>query len=209
MTLADLFQQWYEAPKVGVLSIATSGLKPDQDEVIGFATVCGTVGSNEAVADVTLRFVPDKELLEPAQAYHKITPDNAREMGLQPGDFLHKLERVIKDNDLLFTYNVPFQFSFIENALQEEPETVQLYDLSVVYRALDCYTFDSEDLIFFRSFYSACCSVATPMSVASICRKTGMSREADPGQFPMERMALVLRKLFEEACAKEVHAFQS
>lgn len=205
MRLTELLNGvWFEQPKVCLLATATNGLHGYNDKLLGFAIQDVSVETPQ----VFLKYTVGEDLQKSSQ-YHKISQIDMQSRGLQKADFDKALKDTLLEHDIVFTYNVSFQSTFIA-AQDLDLDRIELYELSIVEKALrNKYAFDSEQLATFSSFYGACCEVAAPVPIATVCRNLHMSKDPAPGQLPMERMVEVLQQLWLSASSQDIVQLQS
>lgn len=188
MTFSDLLNQIDPDKKIILLTTATNGLDPNKDRLIGVAVREVKSGINFQL----LRRTDDQDL-EKAYDYHKISQSLMRDYGMSDSQFLHYMTDTI-DNSFIFTYNPGFQFEFLSQLV--DPDTLFLYDQTVIYKALEQGTqFAEEDCMTLPAFYAQC-QRYNPIPVSQLLKKMSMARQPSPGQLPMARMLDVLHRLF-------------
>lgn len=206
MKVEELFNEWrsFKPLNIALLTMATSGLKPEEDKILAISYYDTINGTEETSFNYA-----DGEMLTKSQQFHMITSEVMRYGGLPETTFKEQLEKVI-NNDVVFVYNVPFFSRFIKAAFNDEDLNVPLYDLSVVHKAVNNkYAFDNEQLNSFDDFYTACMANASPVPVGALCTQFKVSKTPVPGQLPFERMMELLKKVFSSCVSLEVQRFQS
>lgn len=206
MRLTDLLSMW-GIEQVRLITTATNGLNSMKDRMLGFAGRILTDG--DECTEVYLNYTTGIEL-QAASKFHGISETDMQSQGLSETQFRDKLyDFIIQKNALVFTYNVPFQTSFISNVL-DDLDNIPLYDLTVIEKTLRlAHAFDEEELLTPASFYGACCAYSNPVPVGALCKYLLMTKDPVPGQLPMERMLDVLHRLYSTACLPEVLVLQS
>lgn len=188
MTFSELLNQIDPDRKIILLTTATNGLDPHKDRLIGTAVMEFKSGINFQLLRKT-----DEQDLEKSYDYHKISTSLMRDFGMSDSQFLHYLNETI-DNSFIFTYNPGFQFEFLSQLV--DPDTLFLYDLTVIHKALEQGTqFAEEDCMTLQAFYAQC-QRYNSIPVSQLLKKMSMSRQPGPGQLPMARMLDVLHRLF-------------
>ena len=206
MKVSELFDEWrnYKPLDISLLTIATNGLKAEEDKIIAFSEF-EVAKKNE----VTYFNFTEGEELEKSQQFHMIKPEVMRGFGFPEEAFKEHLMNVLK-KDVIFVYNVPFFSRFIKALFKDDDLHVPLYDISVVYKTVKSkYAFDDEQLNSFEDFYTACMAEVSPMPVGALCTQFKMSKDSSPGQYPFERMMQLLRKVFSEVSSLELQRYQS
>lgn len=206
MHLTDLLSMW-GIEQVRLITTATNGLNSMKDRMLGFAGRILTDG--DECTEVYLNYTTGIEL-QAASKFHGISETDMQSQGLSETQFRDKLyDFIVRKNALVFTYNVPFQTSFISNVL-DDLDNIPLYDLTVIEKTLRlAHAFDEEELLTPASFYGACCAYSNPVPVGALCKYLLMTKDPVPGQLPMERMLDVLHRLYSTACSPEVLVLQS
>ena len=200
MLLKELFETWGKEPLF--LAIATSGLDPKKDRVLGVVTCC----PETEMPGILLHDTHGDELLK-GQKFHQIYEELMNQYGIPTKIFIEILQERFKDKVLL-SYNAPFQYSFL-SALLNEP-SIMIYDLTIIEQAIrKSLAFSEEDLLVPGSFYSACSAHYYPLPVGNIFKRLNVSRQPPPGVLPAELSADVLKMLYNGVSSIELQLLPS
>ena len=202
--------KWEEAleiwgiKKIKLLSTATNGLESEKHRLLGVFLKDTT----DPEISVSLHKTTGLELMQ-SEKYHMISSSLMDLRGLSTEAFKKELEEQLEGVDVIFTYNLPFQYSFLQ-ALYEGEFPYKLYDLLQVEKALrQKYAFDEEQMAIFPSFHATCCMEISPTSVVKTCKHLGISKVPAPGQLPAVKMLDVLQQIYSSVSSSDIQLFQS
>lgn len=172
------------------ISTATTGLKPETDELLG---VCITTLDEPGKQKLMLRRLP-ADRLAPAAEFHGITTSTVDAHGVSDEELMDTLATVF-DNHPVFTYNPAFQVDFLFKLL---PREEALFNLPLLLKCANSrMTIElpaNPDLLYMQ--VAAARLVGQKVTFRQICSQFGVS-DLDASKLPLERSLSMLLKLWE------------
>ena len=127
------------------LATATTGLKPGEDQLM-----LVELGDPEGQSETFVREVP-VDLLQKSQEYHGLSVERMRDLMIPDNVFREGLAEALADR-IVFTYNVPFQESFLGDWWEGK-----LWSLPLFVKGLETYKIpDESDVEDFKKLSDWC-----------------------------------------------------
>ena len=184
--------------RVGLLATATTGLRPEEGAEVIAVDMCAPQDDGTWGRALLVRNDIDEQKLNEAREYHKFDRMHLQSLGKSDLDFQTELRQRLADR-VWFTYNVPFQQSFLLNWVDD----VELADLPLLVKMADTARPQPDVYSLEELQRNAVQVLGRAPGFTWLCSNRQINPDAPPGVFPVRHAVRCLYELWQRLATQE------